>query len=224
MTTALTHPLLEACGVRHGFGTRNFPASAQILRPKQVHGRLVAEIGVSGRPHPVEADAIVASIASTPGSTIGVLTADCVPILLATPRGEWVAAIHAGWRGLAQGVITATLQRLEREGVQLKDARCVIGPHIGSCCYEVDVLVYDAMQGAFGDPAATAFEVTRPGHWKVALGQLVQRALKFAGVSPEHIGELPDTCTYCHSEFFHSYRRDGAASGRLVHFIQVPEP
>ncbi len=222
--TALTHPLLEACGVRHGFGTRDVPTSAQILRPKQVHGCLVAEIAATGKPHPTEADAIVASRASTPGSTIGVVTADCVPILLATPRGEWVAAIHAGWRGLAKGVIAAALQRLASEGVQLKELRCVIGPHIGPCCYEVDALVYDAMQEAFGDSAATAFEVTRPGHWKVALGQLVQRSLHFAGVSPEHIGELPDTCTCCHSEVFHSYRRDGEASGRLVHFIQVPEP
>jgi YfiH family protein len=224
MTSVLTHPLLEACGVRHGFGTRDYLASAEILRPKQVHGSLVAEIAASGKPHPDEADAIVASRRSSPGSTIGVVTADCVPLLLATPQGEWVAASHAGWRGLAQGVIAAALQHLEREGVQLKDARCVIGPHIGPCCYEVDAPVYDAMQGAFGDRATTAFERTRPGHWKVALGQLVQQTLQFAGISPGHIGELPDTCTCCHSEVFHSYRREGAASGRLVHFIQVPEP
>lgn len=222
MSTVLTHPLLEACGVRHGFGTRAFPATPQILRPQQVHGRLVAEIGSSGKPEPAEADAIVASKASTPGSTIGVVTADCVPILVATPGGEWVAAIHAGWRGLAQGVIDAALQRLESEGVQLKEVRCAIGPHIESCCYEVDAPVYDAMQEAFGESAAMAFEAVRPGHWKVELGQLVKRALQSAGLSPEHIGELPGNCTCCHGEIFHSYRRDGSASGRLVHFIQVP--
>jgi len=183
----------------------------------------VAEIGTQGQAEPAEADAIIASSQSTPGPTIGVVTADCVPILVATPGGPWVAAIHAGWRGLAGGVIQAALVHLEQKDVNLKEARCVMGPHIGACCYEVDAPVHDAMLASFGDSAQAAFEATGPGHWKLALSPLVFGALESAGISPEHIGELPDTCTCCRSEDFHSYRRDGTASGRLVHFIQAPE-
>jgi YfiH family protein len=219
----LTHPLLAACGVRHGFGRRQTPPPPKIIRPIQVHGRVVAQIGPKGEAQPSEADAIIAAASHSPGATLGVVTADCVPILLATPGGAWVAAIHAGWRGLAQGVIEATCQRLTSEGVSLGEACCVIGPHIGACCYEVDAPVLDAMVEAFGDRARVAFVETRPGHWKVELKRLVAEALQNAGVKSAHMGELPESCTCCDAEAFHSYRRDGATSGRLMHFIQASD-
>src|SRR5262245_7368384 len=128
----IEHPLLRACGVRHGFGTRGDEPPAGLLRPRQVHGAAVAR--AQDCPGGVEADAVVAATAGPP---IGVVTADCVPILAASADGRAVAAIHAGWRGLAAGVIGAGIDALRRAAPRAA-LRAVIGPHIGLCCYEID--------------------------------------------------------------------------------------
>src|SRR5690606_9776250 len=106
----LTHPLLAAQGVAHGFGTRAATPPAALVRPRQVHGARVVVLTEAGAlPEALgEADAVVSERASLP---IGVVTADCLPILVATPAGR-VAAVHAGWRGLAAGVIARALEAL----------------------------------------------------------------------------------------------------------------
>ena len=212
----LTHALLQQVGVAHGFGVRGAPEPAGLLRPRQVHGAHVVRAADCRMPAPPEADAV---LSGEPGVPIGVATADCVPILCASSRGDWVAAVHAGWRGLARGVVAASVDALRRSASHA-DWVAVIGPHIGPCCYEVDVPVLDALRHEIGDASvAVASTPTRPGHARIDLGALCEVALERAGVARARIGRLPECCTRCDATRFHSYRRDGAHAGRLLHHV-----
>jgi len=214
----LTHPLLAAQGVAHGFGTRAATPPAALVRPRQVHGARVVVLTEAGAlPEALgEADAVVSERASLP---IGVVTADCLPILVATPAGR-VAAVHAGWRGLAAGVIARALEALgglAPEGVS--GAAAVIGPRVGPGCYEVDAPVVDALARRFGSALDAALAPDRPGHWRLDLAALARVDLVRGGVAEARIAALERACTACDAERFHSYRRDGPGSGRLFHWI-----
>ncbi len=219
MTPPLAHPLLEGAGVVHGFGVRDASGPEPIVRPRQVHGADVARVdaaGVAAGADLGEADAVVSR---APGVAVGVATADCVPVLVASADGAAVAAIHAGWRGLACGVIpagVAALRELARPGSVLVAA---IGPHIGACCYEVDAPVLGPLAERFGAALEPALRPARSGHAYLDLGELARAALVAAGVEAARVGALADACTACDALRFHSYRRDGPRSGRLIHFV-----
>jgi len=207
----IEHPVLRRAGVSHGFGLRTSPARPEVRRARQVHGDTVAfaddgaELG--------EADAC---IATRPGIAVGVVTADCVPVLVAA-EGRAVAAVHAGWRGLAVGVIPRALEVLATlaPGASLAAA---IGPAIGPCCYEVDAPVIEAMRARFGAAADAALGAARPGHAQLDLVALAREALRQAGVAESRIGAV-GACTRCDAERFHSFRRDGERAGRLLSWI-----
>jgi YfiH family protein len=210
------HPLLEACGVTHGFGVKGWLGPAGLVRPVQVHGHAVARVARHGDAEPAEADAIWSQSGGPP---VAVVTADCVPILVASPAGERVAAIHAGWRGLAAGVIEAGIAAISPDAAASGQLVAAIGPHAGACCYEVDAPVRDAFAGFGADVGAAAFRDAGPGHWMCDLAVLARAALVRAGLLPAHVGVLEGACTVCDPGRFESYRRDGGAAGRLVHAI-----
>lgn len=214
----ITHPLLDTRRVGHGFGTRRCRPPDALARPRQVHGTRVVVLMREGPPGTAlgEADAIVSE---RPALPVGVVTADCLPLLIATPSGR-VAAVHAGWRGLAAGVIgeaLSALAALAPEG--LAGAAAVIGPRVGSGCYEVDAPVADALARRFGEALDTALVATRPGHWQLDLATLARVDLVRGGIAAERAAALAGVCTACDPERFHSYRRDGPRSGRLFHWI-----
>jgi YfiH family protein len=215
----IRHPLLDRIGVPHGFGVIDAAPPAGLLRVRQVHGIAVAIVDEEGVPSHDEADAVVSCQTQRP---VGVMTADCVPILAAARDGSAVAAIHAGWRGLGAGVVEAGISalRVQCGGVQA-DLVAVIGPHIGASCYEVDAPVLDTLRARFGEAVDDASEPTRPGHRRLALGDLVALALGRAGVREGSVAMLAGACTSCDARRFHSYRRDGEHAGRLVHHISA---
>jgi YfiH family protein len=211
---SLRHPLLEARGVAHAFGIRGAAPPDGLRRPRQVHGIDVVDAEDCDPGAPPEADAVVSSL---PGVPVAVVTADCVPLLLAGDEGRAVAAIHAGWRGLAAGVIEAGVAALRRRSESIV---AVVGPHIGSCCYEVDTPVLDALRRHHGEAAVgAASRAERPGHAQLDLGALAERSLLATGLSAGSIGRIEGACTRCDAERFHSYRRDGPRAGRLVHYV-----
>ena len=213
----LRHPLLEQAGVSHGFGVRGSVAPPGASRPIQVHGNRVILAEGANETGKLEADAIVSLDAALP---VAIVTADCVPILACGSRGEAVVAIHAGWRGLASGVIEAGIAML-RDNLPTKSAvTAVLGPHIGACCYEVDEPVLAVLRIRYGAaPLLRACLPTEPGHARISLADLADRALWLSGVEAECRGVVQSPCTCCGIERFHSYRRDGDRSGRLVHYI-----
>ena len=209
----LRDPVLDARGVTHGFGLRTSPEPA-LRRPRQVHGVRVVWTRAQGELG--DADAV---FTRERGLRVGVITADCVPILLAA--GNTVGAVHAGWRGLAAGVIENALAELAQAepGAAISAA---VGPCIGGCCYEVDAPVLSPLRARYGALLDAALTAARPGHARLALGVLAQLALARAGIAPAAIGPAARHCTRCDAARFHSYRRDGAAAGRLAHWIEAP--
>ncbi|MCC6640490.1 MAG: polyphenol oxidase family protein [Deltaproteobacteria bacterium] len=212
----LRHPLLVACGVSHGFGVRGAPEPERCLRPRQVHGTAVMRASEGAGVE--DADAIVSDV---PGLPVAIVTADCVPVLVADPGGAHVAAIHAGWRGLAAGVVEAGLVALQRIGAEPARLRAAVGPHIGPCCYEVDDPVVTALEARFGAAAHAALTRSRPGHAMLDLGALVRAECVGAGLAPGAVATLGAACTRCDAARFHSFRRDGARAGRLLHYVSA---
>ena len=169
---------------------------------EQVHG-----IGVAVLPGPGRgpADAVVTFSRDT---VCAVLVADCLPVILASRAGDRVGVAHAGWRGLAAGVIEAAVAALDCEPANIV---AWLGPAIGPAAFEVGGDVRDAFL-ARDSGAAAAFRSGREGRWLADLPALARRRLAAAGVGAVHGGDL---CTYSDPVRFYSYRRDGA-TGRMA--------
>lgn len=175
----------------------------------QVHGtRVVDADAVDGVVAPPEADAAVARRA---GVVCAIQVADCMPVLFADREGTAVAAAHAGWRGLAGGVLEATIAAL---GLPPSRLTVWMGPAIGPAAYEVGSEVREAFV-AQDAGCASAFRPNRPGHWLMDLYAIASRRLTAAGVSFVHGGGW---CTHTDAERFFSFRRDGA-TGRMAALI-----
>lgn len=182
------------------------PAEPRWLR--QVHGTTVAELGPLPGPHEPEADAAVSHL---PGTVLAILTADCLPVLFAADDGGSIGAAHAGWRGLAAGVLEQTIAQMLRPAASLL---AWLGPCIGAASYEVGEEVRKAFV-QHDVAAAAAFAPTRPGHWTCDLAMLARQRLAAAGVARVYGGGF-DTRTDAR---FYSYRREGARSGRFASLV-----
>ena len=190
-------------GFEHTFGTREGPLSQDgMATVRQVHSAICLEpvrAGLAG-----EGDAL---ITRQPGLAVSVRTADCLPILLADPVRRAAAAVHAGWRGTAAGIVGETIGRMRRDfGTDPADLWAAIGPGIGACCYEV------------GDDVARRFG--REGNVRLDLAGINRAQLMQSGVAAERI-ERMELCTRCDAARFHSYRRDGERAGRMISYIRV---
>jgi YfiH family protein len=186
------------------------PAEPAWLR--QVHGREVArwDTPPAASAMPPTADA---SLCDRPGIVLALLTADCLPVLFTTGAGDRIAAAHAGWRGLAAGVLGATLDAL---GAPPDRVTAWIGPGIGPDHYEVGGEVRDALISS-GTLAArdSACVPTRPGHFRADLPELARRQLRAAGVASVYAAGI---CTCAHPDLYFSHRRDGR-TGRQATLI-----
>ncbi len=171
------------------------PAAPCWLR--QVHGCAVAQPDPAGESD-LDADA---AITSHRGVVCAVLVADCMPVLLASRVGDVVGVAHAGWRGLAAGVIEAALAAMRTDPTQVL---AWLGPAIGPLAYEVG----DEVRAAFlaADPAAkVAFVPSRPGHWRLDLYAIARQRLRACGLRQVSGG---DFCTHAEADRFFSWRRE----------------
>ncbi|OOZ36935.1 peptidoglycan editing factor PgeF [Solemya velesiana gill symbiont] len=175
---------------------------------KQVHGCGVAQCGVDGIG--TSADA---SVASTPGQVCAVLTADCLPVLLCNRQGNWIAAVHAGWRGLVAGVLEAALEHFDQPGNEIM---AWLGPAIGPESFEVGEEVREAFVSR-DHRAESAFVTGRPGHWLADIYALARLRLE-----REKLGYIGggQGCTVTKSDRYFSYRRDGV-TGRMASMIWI---
>ncbi len=154
-----------------------------------------------------------AAVTREPGRVAAVMIADCLPILVASRDGGEVAAIHAGWRGLAAGVVEAALARIESVPAELS---AWIGPGISREYFEVGDEVREAFAARL-DQVAEYFEPHGPGHWLCDLPGLAGYVLERAGVA--EISRDPH-CTHRDRGQFFSYRRDGV-TGRMAALIWI---
>lgn len=151
------------------------------------------------------------------GGLLAVKTADCVPLLAADPEGGRYAALHAGWRGTAAGILTRLLNQWREAGSSLSQVRLVLGPHIRSCCFEVgeDCLAH------FEDADLIGAVLRNGGRPHLDLGSVLRIQADRAGVAPERV-HLSAPCTRCHTGVegqypYASYRRVSAAGRPLEH-------
>ncbi len=156
-----------------------------------------------------------ASVTSTPGCVLAILSADCLPVLLCAEDGGEVAAAHAGWRGLAAGVLEATVAAMRTPA---EHVLAWLGPAAGPQHYEVGVEVYDAFV-AQDWAAGRAFTSTRPHHWRVDLYALARQRLCAAGLAAARI-HGGDLCTIAEPQRFYSHRRDGR-TGRMASLVWI---
>ena len=179
---------------------------------QQVHGTAAVALDAL-TPDGTVADACWTTDA---GVACTIMVADCLPVLLASPDGRAVAAAHAGWRGLAGGVIEGALAALARASGALPEAASVwLGPCIGPQAFEVGDEVREVFLAH--DPAAAAMFVPHtPGKWLADLAGLARQRLARAGVSRVHGNDgTPPWCTVGEASRFFSHRRD-RVSGRLA--------
>ena len=177
----------------------------------QVHGTTVIDAYrpdgavASGRP---QADA---TLTSEPGIVCAVLTADCLPLLFCDRQGTRVAAAHAGWRGLADGIIERTFEAL---GVPATELLVWMGPAIGAAVFEVGAEVHERF--IRHDPTSQqAFRPVEQGRYLADITLLARQRLQGLGVDAVYGGQW---CTYSQPQAFYSYRRDGV-TGRMASLI-----
>ncbi len=196
----------------------------------QVHGCAVATVdhAPEAAATPPQADA---SLAVAPGRVCAVMTADCLPVLLCDRAGTVVGAAHAGWRGLCNGVIEATLARMQTlvggaaSGKSSESAGWMawLGPAIGPSAFEVGAEVREAFlrQAAPGelDRVEAAFRAGAPGKYMADIYALARTRLARAGCTDVHGGDI---CTVTDAARFYSYRRDGV-TGRMASLIWLAD-
>lgn len=193
---------------------------ATLVTVRQVHSpdvvTVTAPIAEDERP---EADAMVTR---TPGLILGILTADCVPVLFADREAGVIGAAHAGWKGAISGVTDRTIAAMEMLGATRAGIACAIGPCIGRASYEVTLDFAERFERDDADNAQF-FSAGRAGHCQFDIAAYVASRLQAAGIGRI---SLLDEDTYSQASRFFSYRRSCHAQegdyGRQISMIALP--
>ncbi len=200
--------LPETVAANRAVLTQALGLSKSPLWLKQVHGIQVIDADDADLSIEHEADA---AIAGSSDVVLAVLHADCLPVLLCSRNGSYIGAAHAGWRGLAAGIIEAAVAAMPVRPDQLM---AWLGPCAGPKRYEIDNPVRNAFISV-DQAAQAAFVETRPGHWLIDLYALARLRLKKIGVDAIYSG---DECTMSSPYRFFSHRRD-QRTGRMASLI-----
>lgn len=213
-------PLIDRTRLaRHAFyGMEGGPDARRALTLKQVHGKKVViakgaddctSLGET------EGDALITNI---PGLCIGVRTADCLPVLILDPVRHAVAAVHAGWRGAAGGVVSETVLVMKKAFASDPASLVVaLGPAIGQCCYAVGEEVFNAFAGR---PGGRGLFIKKTGSLMFDLSLSVELELLSLGLRPENISN-ERVCTMCMPDSFYSYRRNPGEPGRQISAVTL---
>ena len=222
--------LLQA--FEHGFFTRQWQgrgpeelagyvsAGVSVHRPQQVHSAAVLPASAASAPPWPEADGLIGDAG---GQSLWVCGADCTPVLLADPVSGRVAACHAGWRGVAGGILLEAIRLLEQAGSHRADLLVALGPAVSGANYQVETAVAEQVARSLplaGDapaaPEAALAELSRcgallpdpePGRYRLDIRAATRRQLELAGIAADRIAVCP-LCTVAEPLLFHSWRRD----------------
>lgn len=199
-------------GIKHGFGTLEQPLPTVLKESwmkshpqwKQVHQTRCVEVTQPGQDCQ-ETDALYTR---TPGIPVGIVTADCVPVLLARQDGGAIAAVHAGWRGTFQRILRSLWRKLEEQGEKPSQWVAAIGPSIRHCCYEIDENLQTIFVENFPEIPPSLLFPNHPSH--LDLLNINMRELQSLGLAQVDAITL---CTHCAKDsdgnpLFHSFRRE----------------
>jgi YfiH family protein len=191
----------------------------QLVRAAQVHGCAVLQADrqpdmIRNAPPFVQGDAVLSGDSS---HALAIRVADCVPVLIADIQTRVVAAVHAGWRGVVCEIIPATLREFVARGSHMRDVCIAIGPCIQQDVFQIgESVALEFQQRGLG--SCVIPDPNCQGKWLGDLPAAIDQQARGAGVANEHI-ENSGACTYQNPDYFFSYRRDGARSGRLAAVI-----
>ena len=193
-----------------------------LVKTSQVHGDVIRAVGPEGpfaglHDREPECDGLITDV---PGVTLAVYSADCIPVLLYDPVRRVIAAVHAGWRGTAAGIVERAVEKMAFYGCRPADILAAIGPGISRCCFETHEDVPNAMTAALGVRATPYLFPIENGKFKVDLKGLNAMRLERAGLRPEHIAVTGD-CTACRPEKYWSHRATGGVRGSQAAVIQL---
>ena len=198
----------NVCDVKLAMGIHD----GKIVTMQQVHGDNLIEVTDKQMKEAGAADALVTA---ENGVFLGVLTADCVPLLFIAPKQRLAAAVHAGWRGTLAGIASKTVDDfMSRYGVAAGDLEVALGPSIGVCCYEVNDDVATPLMKKWG-ALTTPSIAMKDGKPHINLSRLNRDILRAAGVPGTQLFQI-GPCTSCAAEEFFSYRREGGETGRQI--------
>lgn len=194
-----------------------------IISAPQIHSAIVRRVSAAdaGRGYFTECDfSCDGYITTERGVTLGVKTADCVPILTCAKRGgetRAVCALHAGWRGTSARIVEAALGELFALGFAPSDIYAAIGPSIGSCCYEVGEDFY----AAFDAQLRERFVIpTENGKYRADLRAANLALFESAGVPRQNV-DVSEDCTYCRADLYYSHRRQNGIRGSMLSVIAL---
>jgi YfiH family protein len=187
----------------------------RIVTMKQVHGDQIVEVKDKTIKEAGEADGMITTATDI---FLGVLTADCVPILFVAPKNKLVAAVHAGWRGTLAGIAEKAVRSFtDQLHVAADEIEVALGPSVGSCCYEVKDDVAGPLLKRWGGIAQASIQ-KRDGKTFLDLRLLNRAVLAEAGILESNICQI-GPCTACSPDDFFSYRRERSETGRQISFI-----
>jgi polyphenol oxidase len=221
------------------------PSSARQLPPvtlRQIHSDLIHRISeIPKNSATLAGDGLVTNV---PGILLGILTADCLPVILVDPKRRAVGVFHAGWRGTAKRIVEKGVGEMHRWfGSEPGDLKAAIGPGIRGCCYEVGPEVRSVFEAQF-TYGSELFRETKerneihekypllfltaraPGHSELPkqifldLAQANRRQLIAAGLIPKNITDL-DLCSICHQDLFFSHRGEKGMTGRMMTVVGI---
>ncbi len=188
------------------------PKSLILLDQIQQDQILLLKSPIVTLPSPLEFDAL---ITNAPNRFLGILTADCIPILVVDQKKKVIAAIHAGRRGTALHITLKVLKKMKDEfGCSSNNLLIAMGSSISSCCYEIDERVFQREWEPFSTSRGA-------GKWMVDLAQINIDQMKRKEIKEEQISWI-NLCTHCHHDLFFSYRKEGQ-TGRQLSFIGILE-
>ncbi|MBI5197971.1 MAG: peptidoglycan editing factor PgeF [Nitrospirae bacterium] len=204
------------------------PEMGRFVSVRQVHGNTVFEADFPGgswsdfirAAAESSADAL---ITDRRGVGLAVVTADCVPVLLYDPVRRIIGAVHAGWRGTVEGVLSKTVAKMvEKFQSDPVDIRAGLGPAIGPCCYEVGPEVVRRLKESPWEQWESCLHPRDGDKGVLDLIALNRLQLLHGGIISGNI-HRSDLCTACRPDLFYSYRRDGIGTGRMVSGIILQE-
>ena len=187
----------------------------RVVTMRQVHGDNIVEVQDKKIKEAGEADGMVTAESDL---YLGVLTADCVPLLFIAPKQKVAGAVHAGWRGTLAGIAERAVRQFqEKWNVAANELEVALGPSIGVCCYEVKDDVAGPLMKKWGSLTTPSIAV-RAGKTFVNLRRLNRDILRSAGVPGNQLHQI-GPCTACSPEDFFSYRRGQSETGRQISVV-----
>jgi YfiH family protein len=203
------------------------PEAPRLVTLRQTHSANVLRVDRShvhscASPAVLEGDGLMTDV---PGILLGILTADCVPVLVVDTHRRIVAAFHAGWRGTVQQIVEKGIARMGQEfGSAPEELQAAVGPAIGACCYAVGEEVrqqfadrFTYADSLFSEAAATE----GPAATHLDLAEANRRQLLAAGLDAESI-HMTQVCTSCQTDRFFSHRAEHGKTGRLMAVVGMP--